>query len=98
MQAYGDKGVEYGGLVEHGTHKFIESSSIRCGLVEFRVATLEEMCHWEWDLMFQMLKQGTLSLSLPAVSQSRYSVPNEGTIESTQGAEEVCSPIGRTTI
>jgi hypothetical protein len=39
------------------------------GLVEVGMTLLEEVCHWEWALRFQMLKPGSIRilLSLPAV-------------------------------
>lgn len=39
----------------------------RCGFVGLGMSLLDEVCYWVSNaLMFQMLKQGPVSLSLPA--------------------------------
>ena len=43
-----------------------ESGTIRrCGLVGVGVTLFDEVCHCGWTMRFQMLKLGTMPLSLP---------------------------------
>ena len=61
-----------GGLNKNVPHRLMESGTIKkSGFVGVGVALLEEVCHWEWALGFQMLKPGPVSLSLPAAFPSR---------------------------
>jgi hypothetical protein len=61
-----------GGLNENGSHRLRGSATVRrCSLIKVDMALLEEVCHWGWALRFQMLKPGSVTLSLPAACGSR---------------------------
>jgi hypothetical protein len=73
LYAFGGQGVKCGGLNRYGPHRLlyldawpIGSGTIRrCGLVGVGVTLFDEVCHCGWTMRFQMLKLGTMPLSLP---------------------------------
>jgi hypothetical protein len=52
----------------------------------------------EREFFFLVIPTRVKAWMLTAIRWTEHRVPNEGARESTQGVEEVCNPIGRTTV